>query len=98
LRADPSYSFRSKFVDPDFRTDPKTKVFCFVCQRDIRTAVPFMGHAAFGCIEVVHPEDRAVADRELAPADNVGLLPVGRDCAKRIGLEWFIRPEREEPK
>lgn len=91
------YSFRSKFVDPDFRRQPKTGLFCFVCQKDIAPeSLRYMGHAAFGCVEVVHPEDGAIADRELAADDNMGLLPAGRDCARRIGLEWFVPSERRE--
>lgn len=93
MSGEPSYSFREKFVDPDFRNDPKTKVFCFVCQKDIKQRVRYLGHAAFGCVVVVHPDDREIADRELPPEDNNGLLPVGPDCAKRIGLEWFVAQE-----
>jgi hypothetical protein len=95
LATEPQYSFRSKFVDPDFRRMPKSNTYCFVCQKDITKAVPYLGHAAFGCVEVIHPEDREIADRELDPADNLGLLPVGSDCAKRIGYEWFVRPGGE---
>lgn len=92
----PEYTFREKFVDPDFRREPKTKVYCFVCQKDIKNGVRYVGHAAFGCAVVVHPEDREVADRELSAVDNNGLLPVGPDCAKRVGLEWFVAPQAEE--
>lgn len=94
-------AFRSKWVDPDFRRDPKTDLYCFVCQRDIKKGFRYLGHAIMGATEVVHPDDRQIADRELPSEDNLGLLPVGSDCAKRVGLEWFVEAtpaDQREPR
>lgn len=89
-------TFRSKYTDPDYRRDPKTKVFCFICQRDI-AGVKFYGHSVYnGQPEVVHPEDSAIADREVPIVDNYGMLPAGSECVKRIGKEWFV-PAAEMP-
>lgn len=94
-------AFRSKWVDPDFRRDPKTDLYCFVCQKDLKKGFRYLGHAIMGATEVVHPDDRQIADRELPSEDNLGLLPVGSDCAKRVGLEWFIEAtpaDQREPR
>lgn len=85
--------FRITFVDPDFRRDPKTKVYCCVCQKDIKGEPRFYARFVDGCC-FVHPEDE-----HLIPADykeDYGTLPVGSDCAKRIGLEW-VRPAEKVP-
>jgi hypothetical protein len=77
--------FRTIFIDPDYRRSPKTSVFCCVCQKDIKGAPKFYARVVDGC-NFVHPEDEALVPAGYA--EDYGTLPVGSDCAKRIGLEW----------
>lgn len=82
--------FRTVFLDPDFRRNPKSKVFCCVCQKDIKGKPKYFARVVFGGACAVHPEDE-----HLIPSgfdEDYGRLSVGSDCAKRIGLEWFVKP------
>ena len=83
-----SHGFRTKALDPDFRRDPKTTVYCALCQKDIKGEPRFYAHMVNGCFSAVHPEDRETANREVPEHENFGLLPVGPDCAKIIGRDY----------
>lgn len=88
-----SQVFRTKALDPDFRRDPKTPVFCALCQKDIKGDPRFFAHMIHGCFEAVHPEDREIANREVPEHENFGLLPVGPDCAKIIGMDFIYKAD-----
>lgn len=76
---------RTIFLDPDFRPVPKTDRFCCVCYKDLRTPPKYWARLLDPGTEAVLP-----ADYHLVPEDqDLGSHPVGNDCAKRIGLEWF---------
>ena len=81
---------RSKWMDPDFRRDPKTPTYCGVCRRDLKPGQP-RRRILFAPTnyEAVHSEDW---ERALAPAGPSGegwiIEPIGMDCARRLGLEW----------
>lgn len=88
-------TFRTKFIDPDFRRDPKTSVFCCRCQKDIKGAPEFYVHLIDGCA-VLHPDDE-----HLLPSgypQDYGIQPVGADCAKFIGKEWVTVGARADGK
>jgi hypothetical protein len=82
----PSYRFTS--LDPDFRRNPKTAVYCALCQKDIKGEPRFYAHMVNGCFAAVHPDDREIANHEIPEHENFGILPVGPDCAKIIGKEF----------
>jgi hypothetical protein len=90
LEAFPLTDARTKFIDYDARRDPKTSVWCCMCQRDLNPAKP-MRHV-YVCDQMcaIHPED--LAARPADPSDY-GWLLIGVDCAKKLGLEWSL-PER----
>jgi hypothetical protein len=89
------YSFRYKWIDPDFRRDPKTDCYCARCQKDIKGGEPiYYAHMIEGCHSTVHPDDKEIADREVPQDDNYGLLPIGPDCAKIIGLDFVYTAEK----
>ena len=88
---------RTKWMDPDFRREPKTARYCVICQRDlaperecreVRFEVDVM--------EAIHPEDWKAAEVEINARRTCsnpfqrGL--VGMDCARRLGLEWTAAP------
>lgn len=77
---------RTLFIDPDFRPTPKTKHFCCVCQRDIKS------DAAHRIVFLRPDEGFTQIDRPAAPSEKAVRHPVGMNCAKKIGLEWSIAP------
>ncbi|MBY3433480.1 hypothetical protein HFN89_04900 [Rhizobium laguerreae] len=87
-------SFRYKSLSPDFRRDPKTACYCALCQKDIKGEPKFYAHMIDGCAAAVHPQDREIANREVPDHDNFGLLPVGPDCAKVIGMDFVYTAEQ----
>ena len=91
--ADP-LGFRYRQLDPDFRRDPRTEVFCALCQKDIAGEPKFFAHFISGVAAAVHPEDREIADRVLGEDDNLGLLAVGPECARIIGRDFVYTPEQ----
>lgn len=92
-------TFRTKWMDPDFRRDPKTSHFCVLCQRDLK---PGQKHAEvrweLDRWEAIHPEDWDKAEAEVRAARPEYAHPehlierglIGMDCAKRLGLEWSV--------
>ncbi len=74
---------REKCIDPDYRRDPNTELFCCRCQRSgavryLRVYLRASGHVA------VHPNDVEKSKRP----DDLGWQPIGLDCARIIGKEW----------
>jgi len=77
---------RTKYIDPDYRRDPKTDHFCCRCQKDIKPGSPFrMVHCVDGGMSALHPDDEA---NYVTDAGDMGCFPIGMDCARKIGLEW----------
>jgi hypothetical protein len=51
---------RAKWVDPDFRKEPKTENYCARCQKDIKVDQPYrLVHLLDGGFYILHPEDEA---------------------------------------
>ena len=72
--------------DPDYRRRPTSEYYFINCHKSIdRTKKHRMIHIIDGGSLVLHPQDE-----HLYKSDNadVGLHPIGNDCAKRFGLEW----------
>lgn len=88
--------FRYKALDPDFRRDPKTSVFCALCQKDIKDAPKHYAHFVGGGFAAVLVEDREIANERLSEADNYGILPVGPECARKIGRGFLYSAEEAE--
>lgn len=86
--------YRSRQLDPDFRRDPKTDCFCALCQKDIKGDPDYYAHFAYGCVEAIHPDDRDIANAIIPAGDNYGILPVGTDCARKIGLDFVYTAEK----
>ncbi len=83
------YRTRSIYdIDPDYRTEPKTKVYCARCQKDLKEGQP---RRILCLIEsgmsVLHPLDQVRYVEAGLPVEH---HPVGMDCARKIGLEWSI--------
>lgn len=82
-------TYRVKFIDPDFRKPPATQVFCARCEKDIKEGKPrrYICYE-FETMSAVHPDDWDSA-RFANPVEFAfAVVPVGMDCAKRIGLDW----------
>jgi len=82
--------WRTRFLDHDTRPRPKTAFWCARCQKAIKPGSPYrLVHIIAGGPLVLHPEDEAL----YRPDDgDMGLHPVGMDCARRLGLEWTHKP------
>lgn len=59
-------------LDPDFRRDPKTVIYCVRCQKDIADAAKAI---------------RVSVNWDTWEVTLGGDHLLGRDCAKRIGLK-----------
>jgi hypothetical protein len=79
-------TFSAYDCDPDFRRDPKTDLYCWRCQKDLKPGQPRRYiHLINDGNEILHPG----SEGEYTPDDkDCGVLPVGMDCAKKIGIEW----------
>lgn len=76
---------RIKFIDPDYRKDPKTKLFCCRCQKDIAPVSDKLRiYLRKNGITAVHPDDVATHHRP----DDLGWLPIGAECARVLGKPW----------
>lgn len=94
-------SIRSKWMDPDFRRDPKTPHFCAICQRDLK---PGQKHRIvryeLDRYEAIHTDDWDKAAELIPPTrapqyrdDCLFDQPIGMDCARKLGLEWSRDPQ-----
>ena len=75
---------RTMQIDPDYRRNPKTAAFCFLCQKDLKN-----GEKA-GMINVINDGSHIVhpADAHLLTIKNsIGAFPVGAGCARKLGKE-----------
>ena len=61
--------------DGDFRRNPKTNLFCVVCQKDLKPGSKYSYFYWSDCCTAVHPD--AIDGTEL-------LSPVGPECAKQF--------------
>lgn len=80
---------RTKFIDPDFRREPKTQLWCCRCQKDIRGAYRVV-HLVNGGAFALHPGDEG---KYAADSGDLGAHPIGPDCARKIGIEWTHDPK-----
>lgn len=72
--------------DPDFRREPKTQVFCWRCQKDLKPNQSRRWiHLVDGGMKILHPDSES---EYVSDSGEMGYFPVGVDCAKIIGLEW----------
>lgn len=77
---------KTEFLDPDFRREPKTDLFCYCCQKDIKPGSNYrMIHVIAGGAKVLHPDSEADF---VAGAGDMGSFPIGPDCARKLGLQW----------
>lgn len=78
------------WIDPDFRRDPKTDHYCVRCQRDLKPGQPFrMVCLAF---EGFYVWDPAIHSVDPTGETDMGLHPVGMDCARKIGIKFTYDP------
>lgn len=83
-------NLRTKFVDYDARRDPKTNHFCVACQKDLKPGVPYREvHLVNGGPFALHPEDEPKYESD---SGEMGMWPIGNDCARKLGLEWTHAP------
>ena len=94
-------TFRTKFIDPDNRPEPKTDRFCGRCHRDLKPGQPYrVIHLVDGGPYALHPGDeasyQAVTGTLGQHPGELGCFPVGMDCARKIGLEWTFEAKENE--
>lgn len=76
---------RVHYTDPDFRRRPKTRLFCYQCQKDLKPDSAYRMIFIVESMSALHPDDVA---GHVMGKDDLGWLPIGSDCARRLGLEW----------
>jgi hypothetical protein len=58
---------RTKYLNPDYRRDPKTSCWCVACQRDLTAKQPRRWvHVVNGGMTVLHPDDEGQRSRPRA--------------------------------
>lgn len=87
--------FRVKYMEGDYRRDPKTEHYCCRCQKDLKPGQPYrVVHLVDGGPCILHPDDdqEYMAWSEAHPGGQhpgeLGCHPIGSDCAKKVGIEW----------
>ena len=78
-------NIRVKEIDCDWRREPKTDLFCHHCQKDIKSN-PHYAHVIQGGATILHPDDEHLYESN---AGDMGSLPFGSGCARKIGIKWF---------
>lgn len=80
-------SARFRFLDPDFRREPKTDFFCCRCQKDLPRTHDLFVYLEHDYAHILHPDD--------APSyQHAGKHPIGPECAKKVGAEWTTRRDK----
>ena len=64
------------FLDPDFRPHPKTKLFCVICQKDLKIG---------GKWRYIYVTDDGMSAIPLSEKQGTK-QPAGSACIKRVGL------------
>jgi len=78
--------YRTTFLDPDNRREPKTDDNCVRCHRDFKTTDKFRWvHIIEGGASVLHPEDEGKYND---PAADLYMHKIGMACARKIGIEF----------
>lgn len=81
--------YRTTYLNPDYRKDPKTDSYCVRCQKDIKEGSKFrMIHLVEGGLQVLHPEDES---KYVSDMGDLYFHKVGMECAKIIGLEFTTK-------
>lgn len=92
-------SYRTKYLDPDFRRNPKTNRYCIICQRDLKEGQPHRRICyELDVYEAVHADDWEIAAADISTRraphlDAVQYELIGMDCAKRLGFDYSKPPE-----
>ena len=73
------------------RRQPKTDHHCVICRKDITGASCRWVHLIDGGASILHPDSLPAY---VTDAGDMGLHPVGMDCAKRLGVEWTREQEQ----
>lgn len=81
----PTGEEEEKFIDPDFRRDSKTSLYCAACQNDIK-GTPRFAYFRDGGMTIVRPD---LAASRVQPNDQ-GWCAVGPECAKKMGRGWTV--------
>lgn len=82
---------RTVYIDPDFRKLPKTEISCCRCQKDIKAKRYRMVHLLVDGITAVHPDDSHL----VSAREDLGLHPIGNDCARKIGIEFTYEAQND---
>lgn len=83
------FPYRTKDIDGDYRRDPETATYCARCQKDLRPGqARRLVHLVEGGGFVLHPQDEAAFAAAGDRSGDLGLFPVGMDCARKIGMDW----------
>lgn len=99
-------TYRTKFLDPDYRRQPKTNHYCIRCQRDIQpgSEVRWVAFELDHPESVIHPDDLAKAWEHIRPRRAphhhnhcIQFEPIGSECVKKIGREWTMVDELTAP-
>lgn len=84
---------RTTQLGADNRRDPKTNHYCVRCHKELKIGQPFREvHLIDDGPTVLHPEDESLYVRD---GGDMGLWPIGPDCAKKVGIEFTSAPITE---
>lgn len=79
-------NYKTAYLDPDNRRDPKTDHYCYRCHKDIKPGAKTRQiHIINGGLEILHPADES---KYTSDAGDMYWFEVGMECAKKIGIEY----------
>ena len=89
-------AYRTNFLGPDNRPNPKTTRFCARCNKDLKPGSASRWIFIFeGGMTVLHPDEVSRFDPE--GQDVQGWFEIGPECVRRIGIEWTVAENPEVP-
>jgi len=90
---DTSFPIRAKLVIFNACRQPTTKIFCCMCQRDVKPDHPCRWVYLTSQMNAVHPADLHLRTPK---ADDLGWQRIGIECARKLGDEWTVDRPRIE--
>lgn len=82
---------KEKYFDGDYRRNPTTNLFCAYCQRDL-DKVKYYAYLTFIKVpRIINPKFIKEYNKE---TEKIIFVPIGSECAKKIGKEWLVLTKR----
>lgn len=80
---------RTTYLEPDYRKDPNSDIYCCRCQKSLKGKnYRWVIADPKNNLEVVHPDDLHELGLDI---NDHAAERIGTDCAKKIGIEFTFK-------